>query len=113
MQKPREKLEIWLNNNPQGYLEKTLADIAAEAGTSITSVQKYLYKLISKRDGVLPSDVKAQRKAKGFKTSPRRLSDEIIQEIYEYKDNKGFSIEDIAFVLGINENTVRKYLSKR
>ena len=112
MQKPREKLEIWLNNNPQGYLDRTLADIAAEAGTSITSVQRYLYKLIAERDNVLPSDVKKQREAKGFITSPLALSDETVQEIYDYS-KKGFGVEDIAFVLGINENTVRKYLSKR
>ena len=109
---PRQKLESWLNNNPQGYLEKTLADIAAEAGTSITSVQRYLYKLVAERDDVLPSDVKSEREAKGFKTSPLSLSTELVQEIYEYKD-KGFSVEDIAFVLGIGEGTVKKYLSNR
>ena len=108
----KEKLSVWVNANPNGYLNKTLREIGAEAGVSASSVGRELPKIIAQRDGIMPSKVVAKREALGYKRSPRQLSAEDILQIEKYA-GEDFSVKDIAYILNRGENTVRKYLAER
>ena len=57
----RDKLKKWVDKNPDGYLQKTLKQIAIEVGVSQTSVSNNLFRIIATRDGILPSEVMAKR----------------------------------------------------
>ena len=106
----KEKLSIWVNANPNGYLNKTLREIGAEAGVSASSVGRELPKIIAQRDGIMPSEVVARREALGYKRTPRQLSAEDILQIQKYA-GEGFSVKDIAYIMECSEQTVRKYIA--
>ena len=104
----RERIEAWVEANPDGYLQKSLQQVAIETGTSITSVDWHLPEIIADRDGILPSEVMARRVKAGFR--PRGLSIETVTEMRRLYDEEGMSKRDIAYLLKINIITVRKYL---
>ena len=111
--KAREKLEKWVEENPDGYLEKSFERIAKEIGISASTVAKQLLKIIAKRDGILPSQVRFKRREAGFKrksAGDTLLSDEQIAKIMELWNLK-YDLDDIVYIVKIDRQTVEKYLS--
>lgn len=112
--KAREKLAKWVEENPNGYLEKGFRKIAAEADVSHPTVAKNLLKIIADRDGLIVSQVRFKREQAGFSFTVKgdeKLSDEKIKKIWELFDQK-HDIDDIAYIVDVDERTVKKYLSK-
>ena len=68
----KEKLKVWIDANPNGYMERSLAKIAKEADVSIATVQRNLTKMIAERHGISQDDVSAQRKSAGFTRGNRK-----------------------------------------
>ncbi len=112
MSKARAKLEEWVAENPNGYVEMTLDEITEAVGVSKGSVVGNLYNIIADRDGCLPSEVAKRRAEAGFKQSPRRLSEQDIADIRRYYFDDGMWIRDIIYIMGVSEGTVRKYLQE-
>ena len=106
----REKLEDWVEKNPDGYKKRSQKQIANEAGVSQGSVSYNLKQIIAKRDGILPSEVTARREKQGFRQSPKQLTPEDVAEIHRLYYEKGYSSADIAHILNCHEVTVRKYI---
>ena len=104
----RQKIEAWVEANPDGYLQKSFQQIVFETGTSMTSVDWHLPGIIANRDGIRPSEVMAKRIKAGFRS--RELSIETVTEMRRLYDEEGMSKLDIAYLLKINILTVRKYL---
>lgn len=107
----REKIEDWVKENPNAYLEKGLNAIADEIDISASSVSKILPLIIAERDNILPSEVVKKREARGFKmrSNRERLDKEKIKEI-KHQHELGIEIRDIGYILDIHPDTVRKYL---
>lgn len=112
MSKARDKLKQWVAENPNGYLEMTLNEIAMSAGISKGSVVGHLYDIIADRDDCLPSDVQKRRDKAGFKQSPRGLSQAKIADIRRYYFDEGMAVKDIRYILKVSESTIRKYLQE-
>ena len=106
----REKLEDWVEKNPDGYLKQSFKQIGKEAGVSQGSVSYNLTQIIAKRDGILPSEVTAKREKHGFRQSPKQLPPEDVAEIHRLHHEEGYSSADIAHILNCHEVTVRKYI---
>lgn len=112
--KALKKLEKWVEENPNGYLEKGFKKIADEIGISPSTVAKNLLKIIAERDGVLVSDVRLEREQAGLSFNAKgdvKISDEQIKKIRELFDQK-YDVHDIAYLVNLDERTVKKYLSK-
>ena len=108
----KEKLQKWIEKNPNGYLEKSYETIGKEIGASNASVCRNLPKLIAERDACLPSKVIEKREANGFKYGKsRQLSTENINEIQHL--SKFHSPHDIAYIMELDIRTVKKYLEER
>ena len=110
----RQKIEKWVDENPDGHLKKSYDQIANEAGVSYTSAYRYLLEIIADRDGCLPSDVMKAREDAGLKQSPRamKLSEHEIAEV-DKLDAEGMEPRDIAYIVGVGLPAVRKHLSKK
>ncbi len=105
----REKLQKYINENPNAYLEKSYETIANEIGTSPISVWRHLPNLIAQRDGCLPSEIVEKRKQQGFDFGQNtKLKPEKIEEIKEL--SKTLEPIDIAYKLDIDIRTVKAYL---
>ena len=105
----KERLQVWLEKNPTGYLDKSYREIAAEVGISSASVGRNLKMLIADRDNILPSEVQKLRDAHGKKQTPLRVSNEEIEKIREYHA-QDVPVSDICYQLNLHESTVRKYI---
>ena len=109
--KPKEKMQKWIDENPNAYLHMTLTAIAAAADTSLGTVNRYLIETIAERDGILPSQVVAKRESAGYKRSPMTVSDgdqkEILRLHYE-----GYSDRDIRHIMGYSLPTIGKIIKK-
>lgn len=112
MSKVRDTLKKWVDENPNGYVEMTLENIAEAVGISKGSVVLYLFDIIADRDDCLPSDVRKRRAEAGFKQSPQGLSQDDIAEIQRYYFDDGMPIGDIRYILKVSEATIRKYLQE-
>ena len=108
----RQKIQAWVQKNPEGYLEKTFKQISKETGVSEGSVNGHLTKIIAERDGILPSDVTAKRVAEGFRQSPLELPEERVAQIRKLHDKDKRSVADISYITKCCEATVRKYLRR-
>ena len=64
MASAEQKLRDWLANNPAGYYELPMKEIADQSNTSIAAVSQILPRLIAKHEGILPSEVKQRRFSK-------------------------------------------------
>ena len=106
----QEKLQKWIEKNPEGYLQKSYEAIGNEIGITSMTVWRNLPKLIAKREGCLPSDIVEKRKEHGLQFGSNILSTEQIQKIKELgKKNPPI---DIAFIMKIDIRTVKKYLGQ-
>lgn len=110
----KQKIQKWVDENPDGYLKKSFKEIADEADVSYTSVQNHLLTIIADRDGILPSEIIQKRKDAGLKQSPRalELSKAEIADIDKY-DAEGMDPRDIAYIVGVSLFSVRKHLNKK
>ena len=106
-----QKLQKWIDKNPNGYLEKNQETIAQECDISAMSVSRHLNKLIAKRDDCLPSDVEVLRKTAGFGRGSKKLSEAEIKKIHDY-ETQGYKLKDISYLTGYDERTVKKYLQQ-
>lgn len=104
-----EKLQKWIDENPNGHLEKSCKKIGVEINASEMSVSRHINNLVAARDNRLPSEVAAERKAAGFCQGSKKLSDEQIAQIRKYAD-QGDTLIDICFKTKHDKRTVEKYL---
>ena len=106
----RAKIEAWVSEKPDGYLSKTLEQMAEEVGVSKVSIWRYLPEIIAERDGCLPSEVIAKRVSAGFyRGMGHKLNQDEIEKIKKYA-NKGIPVRDIAYLLKRCPETIKKYL---
>lgn len=104
MASSEQKLRDWLANNPEGYYELPMKEIADQSNTSIAAVSQILPRLIAKREGILPSQVKQRR----FSNTQNRIDRKKLWEMVD----QGVDIADIAFLLECNEGSVREIIRK-
>ena len=105
----RKQIEAWVEANPNGYLEKSMAEICKEMGLSATLVDWHLHEIIADRDNCLPSEALAKRKEAGFRVG-QGISTEAIAEIRRLHYEEGLSQRDIVYITKISPPTVKKYL---
>lgn len=107
----KEKIKKWIEENPEGYLEKSYETIADELGISPASVWRHLSNLIAERDESLPSEIKKKRENIGLRLTANKLSPDKIEEICkQHRENPHYKIEDIAYLLDYDVRTIQKYL---
>lgn len=109
-----EKLKKWVEENPDGYLEKGFRKIADEIGISHSTVSRNILKIIAERDGILVSQVRFKRQQAGLTftaAGDTKLSDDQIKKIRELWDMK-YDISDIAYIVKVDERTVKNYITK-
>ena len=106
----KEKVKQWVEKNPDGYLEKSYEKIGKEIGISNVAVFRHLPFIIAQRDGCRPSDVQEKRDAHGLRQSPKKVTEEQIQEILKLGQKE--SLRNIAFLLQLDIRTVKKYLDE-
>ena len=111
MKRVRSKIEQWVDENPDGYLQKNLAEIAHEVGVATGSLDRHLYNIIADRDGCLPSEVIAKRAEAGFKRNPTKFSAEEHQKIIDLH-NEDMEVCDIAYLTGKSRITVQKHINE-
>ena len=93
----RNKLALWLENNPDSWLKQSFKSIAEDADVSSTSVDRYLPELIADRDNILPSEVMKQRERAGLGSPGRSKPDpENIRRVIE--ENPGAPVRDLAYL---------------
>lgn len=88
--------------------------IADEIGVDPSTVAKSILQIIAKRDGLIVSQVRFKREQAGFIRKGKNnemLSDKQIKQIWELFNQK-YEVDDIAYIVGVDERTVKKYLSK-
>lgn len=104
MASSEQKLRDWLTKNPEGYYELPMKEIADQSNTSIAAVSQILPRLIAKREGVLPSEVKQRR----FSKTQNRIDRDKLWKMVD----QGMDVADIAFLLECNEGSVREIIRK-
>jgi len=109
MPQARQKVEEWVNQNPDGYLKHSLYEIAKRIGVSVPSVDRHLMEIIAARDECLPSEVIERRRQAGFRRSPKKMVESDVNDIRRYHD-EGLEIRDIVFITGYSIQTVRKHI---
>ena len=97
-----QKLELWLQENPDDYFTKSLNKIADEIGIPFSAVQRNLHIMIAEREGMLPSEVKKGRQHQRGGSIDRK-------QVVELR-GAGKSIDDIAFMLGCGTENIRRIL---
>ena len=108
----QEQIQDWVEDYPDGYLQKSFSKIAAEIGCSVSSVDRYLVYIIAERDDCFPSEVVEKRVEAGFKRGPRKISERDKADIEKYH-KQGLEPRDIAYIVGVSPVSVKKYLSKK
>ncbi len=108
----QEKLQQWVENNPDRWYTAKYEDISVETGVSMSTVYRYFKLIVARAANILPSEVQAKREAHGG-VSPwkRKLSDEEIAEIQQLFD-EGRTPTDISFITGRSLAQVAKYKPK-
>ena len=105
----REKLEAWVEKNPDGYLKLPFKKIAEEAGVSEGSVNENLTMIIARRDGITPDEVTAKREAAGFRQSPWKVPPETAAEIQKLRTEEKLSITNIHSSRNVPGQPSEKY----
>jgi len=103
------KLENWVKENPNGYLKKSMRQIAKELEISRTTVSIELYRIIAKRDNCLPSDVKEKLIQNETTRDNHKLSKKEKHQIEEMQ-NENIPEIDIAYYIGRSIESTKKYI---
>ena len=108
----KQKIQDWVENNPDRWYTTKYEDIAAETGVSSSTVGRYFRLAVAKAANILPSEVKAKREEHiGVHPLEHKLSDgeiAIIQRLFD----TGHSVLDIVYITGRSLGTVKKYKPK-
>lgn len=105
----QQKIQHWVENNPDRWYTTTYKEIHAETGVSGASLSRYFPLIVAKVANILPSEVKAKRYAEiGTPPVLLKLSDEEIATIRRLFD-EGRSPLDIAHETGRSLTQVERY----
>jgi DNA-binding CsgD family transcriptional regulator len=106
----RERLEAWLDENPDKWLVDSFAQIAADTGMSTSSVHRMLPRIIADREEIPPSRAMEMRRESGLAGFNCRMRDKDIARIREFH-SKNIPLQDIAYYLQCDVRTVKKYIA--
>lgn len=62
----REKLQAWVEKDPDAHLELSIAEIVEQASVSMSTVRRYLADCVAACNGITADEVWAQRREAGF-----------------------------------------------
>ena len=104
----RDKLDQWLENNPEGWLTESDQSIAQQAEVAAGSVARHLHMLVAKREKIMPSE--AQKRRREARPIARRTKMDLsaIQKIIEA--NPGAPACDLAYLADCPERTIERLL---
>lgn len=105
----KDTLRKWIQDNPNGYLEKSYKEISKETGVSEAYVSIIIPEVIADRDGCLPSEVMQKRYDIGH---PRRMSipDNTRKRIVEL--SKTHNTRDVAYLTQVSRESVYRILKE-
>ena len=105
----QEKIQHWVEKNPERWYTAKYEDIHVETGVSVSTLYRYFPLIVAKVADMLPSEV-TERRQEHMGISPwrRKLSDEEIAEIRRLYD-EGHTSLDISFMTGRSLSQVEKY----
>ena len=109
----QEKLEQWVENNPDRWYTAKYEDISMESGVSASTVYRHYLVAVARAANILPSEVQKKREEHaGVSPWKRKLTPEEIAEIRRLFD-EGYTPLDIVFVTGRSLAQIRKYKPKK
>lgn len=108
MNSVKEKLEKWLEENPEGWLTESDQSISDQAGVSAGSVGRHLHMVVAKLNGMMPSEVKKRRQETRPFSGRTKVDLNNIRKIIE--ENPDTPAIDIAFMADCSEQTVVRLL---
>lgn len=106
MNRVRDKLERWLETNPEGWLTESDQSIAEQAKVAAGSVARHLHMIVAKHEGIMPSEARKRRQE--ARPTSRRTKvdlDKIRKIIIENPDAPDC---DLAFIADCPERTIER-----
>ena len=104
----RDKLDKWLEDNPEGWLTESDQSIAEQAKVAAGSVARHLHMIVAKREGIMPSEAR-KRRQEARPTSRRTKVDlDEIRKVIEA--NPDTPVCDLAYLADCPERTVERLL---
>lgn len=108
MSRVRDRMEKWLEDNPEGWLTESDQSIAEQAKVAAGSVARHLHMIVAKREGIMPSEAR-KRRQEARPTSRRTKVD--LDEIRKViKANPNTPICDLAYLADCPERTIERLL---
>ena len=104
----RDKLDKWLENNPEGWLTESDQSIAQQAEVAAGSVARHLHMLVAKREGIMPSEARKRRQES--RPISRRTKTDLNQIRKVIEDNPGIPVCDLAYLADCPERTIERLL---
>lgn len=111
-----KKVEKWVGQNPDGYLEYTDQQIGNEIGIPIAAVRLHLPFVIAKRDGICISEyIRSRRMAKSRGSARPKMSVRQKIQAWVKKNPEGYlekTFKQISKEAGVSEGSVNGHLTK-
>ena len=104
----RDKLEKWLEDNPEGWLTESDQTIAEQAKVAAGSVARHLHMLVAKREGIMPSEARERRQEARPISRRTKMDLNKIREVIEA--NPEMPACDLAYLAGCPEKTIERLL---
>lgn len=104
----RDKLNEWLENNPDGWLTESEQSIAQQAKIAAGSVARHLYILVAKREGIMPSEARRQRQEARPVARRTKVDMNEIRKIIA--ENPDAPVCDLAYLANCPERTIERVL---
>ncbi|RKU22956.1 hypothetical protein C6499_19160 [Candidatus Poribacteria bacterium] len=102
-------VQKWVEENPNGWMQFTMREMAHAMGVSLGAVNQYLYEVIAERDGITPTEAMRRRKAQ---TQGSFYQSKIDRERVQQLHDAGMSIREIAYTMQISNYSVRTILKE-
>lgn len=104
----RDKLNEWLDTNPEGWLTESDQSIAQQAGVAAGSVARHLHMLVAKRENIMPSEARKQRQE--ARPISRRTTVDLNKVRRIIAENPDAPPCDLAFIADCPESTIERLL---
>ena len=105
----RQRLDAWLEANPEAWLTESYKSIANQTDMSAGSVNRHLLEIIADRENILPSEVKKRRQEAGHVHQRRKKTDpDKIRKVIE--ENPDADVRDWAYLVGCHPTAIERFL---
>ncbi len=113
MKTVRQKIEVWVEVNPDGWKTLTFSKIATEIGISAGSVDRHLPEVVADRDNIMPSEVMRIRVDNGLVQRPgrKRIDMALIQKLIA--EHGIDSPRDLAYLTGYHRESIKRALKRQ